>query len=98
LTSVYAGYDCLIQAVLLVNEDPSRLDLVTKWVYNDVARVRNMTPSGVDSAIRAAIRVCLRRNEEEVRRVCGVEGTPSVGKFIAALYRCAQEEAAGSLE
>lgn len=90
LSCVYEGYFCLIHAILLAQGNPQRLELVTKCIYPDVARRCGLTPGGVDSAIRTAIRVACRRNGAEVARFCGAGGEPTVSQFLRGLYRCVQ--------
>lgn len=94
LTSVYQGYFCLVHAVLLAEEDPLRLTLVTKWLYPDVAQRCNMTPSKLDSAFRSAIQRCWRCDRAAVARMCGVDQQPTVAQFISGLVASLQEGSA----
>lgn len=98
LSGVYQGYSCLTYAVLLIREDPRRLELVTKRLYPDLARLCGVSVGSVDSAIRTAIGVCCRRCGPKVARMCGVQRRPTVAQFIDGLVRAvAQEDEGGSL-
>ena len=70
------GYRYLICALELVLADPSRLELVTKCLYPEVARRFAVTPGGVDKALRTA---------------AGRAGAASVTELLAALYRTVNE-------
>lgn len=90
LTGVYQGYFCLIHAVLLVEEDPQKLTLATKWLYPDVAQRCGIALSQVDSALRSAIRRCCRCDSQAVAAMCGTD-EPTVVQFISGLVRSLQD-------
>jgi len=91
LTGVYEGYFCLICAVQLAEEDPSRLTLPTKWLYPDIAQQCGMSVSQVDSTLRSAIRRCCRSNPDGVARMCAANTEPTVVQFIDGLVSLVQE-------
>ena len=83
LTGCYQGYACLVYAAMLVDREPEALEMPSKLIYPEIARLCRLTVGGVDQAIRTAIQVCCRRGGDEVSRMCGTEGTPSVEQFLA---------------
>lgn len=85
LTGCYQGYACLVYAAMLVDREPEALEMPSKLIYPEIARLCRLTVGGVDQAIRTAIQVCCRRGGDEVSRMCGTEGTPSVEQFLAGL-------------
>lgn len=85
LTGCYQGYLCLVYGALLVYGDPGLLEMPTKLLYPEVARLVQIQRSGVDQAIRTAIQVCVRRNPEGVAHMCGTDGLPSIPQFLLAL-------------
>jgi len=91
LTGVYEGYFCLVHAVQLSEEDPSRLTLPTKWLYPDIAQQCGISVSQVDSALRCAIRKCCRSSAADVARMCAADGEPTVVQFIEGLIASLQE-------
>lgn len=93
LNGTYQGYDCLIHAVLLAEKIPQRLTLLSKWLYPDVAARCGLSPSQVDSALRAAIRRCCICCPEEVAALCAGEKEPSVAQFIEGLTASLQKDA-----
>ena len=62
VTPNYTGFDPTAHAVLLCKEQPSRLRLVTKRLYPDVAKQCGTTGGAVERNIRTAGRVAWQRN------------------------------------
>ena len=91
LTAVYEGYFCLIHAVQLAEEDPTRLNLPTKLLYPDVARLCGISAGQVDGTLRCAIRRCCRSNADAVALMCGTQEEPTVVQFIGGLVSLFQE-------
>ena len=85
LTRSYRGYQCLVEGVLLAREEPRRLELVTKALYPHIARQCCLTVSGVDCAMRTAIRVCTSRCGPQVAQLCQGTEEPTVSQFLSAL-------------
>lgn len=90
LNGTFLGYDCLIHAALLAAEDPWRLDLLSKWLYPDVAARCGISQSQVDSALRAALHRCQSWNPQETAALCGAQGEPTVARFIEGLAALVQ--------
>ena len=86
LTGCYQGYACLVYALMLASREPEALEMPSKLIYPEIARMCRLTVGGVDQAIRTAIHVCCRRNGEAVSRMCGTTGTPSVERFLSGLF------------
>lgn len=55
ITGNYHGYWYLVCAADLVLEDPTRLHLITKRLYRDIAQIYKTTPGAVERGIRTAI-------------------------------------------
>lgn len=51
----YKGFDCLVEAIKLVQKDRTYKNNITKRLYPDVAKTLNETASKVERAIRHAI-------------------------------------------
>lgn len=51
----YKGFDCLVEAIKLVQKDRTYKNSITKRLYPDVAKTLNETASKVERAIRHAI-------------------------------------------
>lgn len=86
LTAGYKGYLCTLHALRLLREEPDRLNLISKRLYPDVAKLCACSPGAVERAIHTAAGQCGRRNGGELLRLCGSE-QPSAGQFLAGLLR-----------
>lgn len=51
----YKGFDCLVEAIKLVQKDRIYKNSITKRLYPDVAKTLNETAGKVERAIRHAI-------------------------------------------
>ena len=91
ITANYTGFFHMGYAVKLCCERPERLLMVTKWVYPEVAKRFNTTPSRVERAIRHAIEVAWDRGDLETLQkyfgytVSNVKGKPTNSEFIAMI-------------
>lgn len=85
------GYHFLRDAILMVVEDPSLINAVTKILYPDIAHKNNTTASRVERAIRHAIEVAWDRGDIETLNhyfggtVNSQRGKPTNSEFIAML-------------
>ena len=85
------GYRFARQAILLIAEDESYLNGVTKRLYPDVARSNNTTASRVERAIRHAITVAWERGGGEALHdyfgytAYSQNGKPTNSAFVAAI-------------
>lgn len=84
LTGCYQGYACLVHAALLVHQDPALLEMPTKLLYPQIARLCRLPHGGVDQAIRTAIQVCCRLSAQAVQDLCGTVN-PTVQQFLVGL-------------
>lgn len=62
ITTGYKGFACISYALELCMESPDRLELVTKWVYLDVARHFRTSWMAVERNIRTACEVIWREH------------------------------------
>lgn len=68
----YLGAHYLACAAVLAMEDWSRLTMVTKWLYPEVAERYHTTWKAVERDIRTAIRVCWARGGAAgLEKLCG---------------------------
>jgi len=85
------GYKYLRTAILMAVEEPEVLELVTKKLYPNVARVYNTTASRVERAIRHAIETaCEKGNYQRINEIFGYtldmdSGKPVNSAFIAMI-------------
>lgn len=85
------GYRFARQAILLIAEDESYLNGVTKRLYPDVARSNDTTASRVERAIRHAITVAWERGGSEALHdyfgytAYSQNGKPTNSEFVAAI-------------
>jgi len=85
------GYNFIRSAIMIVVEDPMAIKLITKWLYPEVAKKNNTTPSCVERDIRHAIesawvRTPSRKKEEVFGNISSdLYFKPSNAEFIAKL-------------
>lgn len=85
------GYDYVKEAVILVIENKSYLQAVTKELYPLLARRHESTPSRVERGIRHAIEVAWNRGNMEAHdklfgyTVNALKGQPTNSEFIAGI-------------
>lgn len=88
-----SGYEYIIQAILLVREDPTYVRGITKRLYPDVAKAKGSTPARVERAIRHAIEVSIPRADKEYLEeifsysYAADKGKPTNAEYIACLAR-----------
>ena len=88
----------LSTALRLICEEPERLQLITKWLYPDVARQCSATPCAVERGLRAALRNAWHRAAHGT--MLGMfsldrAARPSAGLMLSFLYEylSAQQQA-----
>lgn len=85
------GYTYLRDAIIMVVDDPSMINFVTKKLYTSVAEKNDTTPSRVERAIRHAIEVAWDRGDIETLNsyfgytVHNQRGKPTNSEFIAMI-------------
>lgn len=85
------GYRFLRDAILMVVEEPTLINAVTKVLYPDIAAAHNTIASRVERAIRHAIEVAWDRGDIETltfyfgSTVHSLRGKPTNSEFIAML-------------
>lgn len=87
ITANYGGYFYTAYAVSLVEKQPDRLLLVTKWLYPDVARQYNTSWQCVERSIRTVISLAWERNPGLLSGLAGypLKRKPHAGQFVAML-------------
>lgn len=101
ISGTHLGYYYLETALGLVLEDRSRLLMISKSLYPEVARRHGTTISCVERDIRTAVTICWARGDRErLHQMAGyrLPSKPTNGQFldILALYLQEQEELAKS--
>lgn len=87
LSANYLGFYQMAYALQLAQEQPSRLLLVTKLIYPDVARRFQTSQDAVERNLRTAVKVIWKADTPLLREVMG-EGAwerPCTGRFLALL-------------
>ncbi len=85
------GYVFLRQAIIASINDPSIINLVTKRLYPDIAKMNSTTASRVERAIRHAIEVAWDRGNVDVLdeyfgyTINNMRGKPTNSEFIAMI-------------
>ena len=85
------GYQYLRYAIIMVVNDITIIDSITKKLYPDVAQAFKTTPSRVERAIRHAIEVAWDRGDTEVLNsffgftIANSKGKPTNSEFIAMI-------------
>jgi two-component system, response regulator, stage 0 sporulation protein A len=93
----YKGTTMIERAVLHAIQDPESLQLVTKWIYPQVARELDTTPARVERNIRTVIGIAWDENRE---RFCetlnrNFRRKPTNAVFLSAIADCMYLEIRG---
>lgn len=85
VTANYSGYHYAAYGIALAMEDPERLQLVTKWIYPDVAKKFRTTTDSVRKNIRKVIDLAWQRNPSLLSDVatCDLKQKPGTAEFLA---------------
>lgn len=92
-TEVYTGFPHVVYAVQLCLSDPSRLQLITKLIYLDVAGRYGTNWRAVERNMRTVATVAWRTNPLLLSELAGypLKRKPSNGYFLAILaHFCAR--------
>ena len=83
----YHGYYLILNAVLLILEDETRLLKVTDEIYKPVSKICNCSLASVERNIRTVIYRIWKHNREELNEINGYEldAPPMVSEFIDML-------------
>lgn len=89
VTANYIGFFHAAYAVLLCVQEPERLQLVTKWLYPDVAERYKTNWKAVERNIRSIIALVWDSNPELLRKFSGYKliRRPGPAQFISILTR-----------
>lgn len=85
------GYRYLREALIMTIENRVAVELITKYIYPDVAHKYHTTPQKVERAIRHAIEVAWERNKSKLISECfGTHSLtenqrPTNSEFIATM-------------
>lgn len=87
ITGNYVGFGYTAYAVMLANEDPDRLQLITKWLYPDVAEHFNTNTDNVRKAIDKICSIAWERNPDLLSEMAGfkLKKKPGTCQFLAIL-------------
>lgn len=87
ITRNYKGYDYAAYAIWLTVQDATRVQLVTKWLYPDVAANYGVEPSKVERNIRTLVSVICDEDPEAMHKVLGIKlaKKPTNARFIALM-------------
>lgn len=96
LSANYAGFFQMACAVGLIRERPERLQMVTKWLYPEVARRCHTSWSAVERNLRTAVAVIWRQETPTLRSLVGypLPPKPSNARFLSFLAMCPLEDGA----
>ena len=87
ITANYVGFSYTAFAVMLAVETPERLQLVTKWLYPDVAAAYNTGAENVRKAIDKICRLAWERNPDLLSEMADfkLKKKPGTSEFLAIL-------------
>ena len=87
ITANYTGFFYVSYAVYLIQLQPERLQLVTKWLYPGVAAHFHTSWKAVERNIRTAVGVAWELRPEMLERIHGgsLSKRPSNARFLAIL-------------
>ncbi|MBR2047728.1 MAG: sporulation initiation factor Spo0A C-terminal domain-containing protein [Oscillospiraceae bacterium] len=94
------GYRFTITAIRLLLQEPDMADGITKWLYPEVARIHDSTPSRVERAIRHGIEVAWSRGDLAIHydyfrnTVDGARGKPTNSEFLTRMAYLTRERPA----
>lgn len=97
ITANYAGFYYTIYAVTLALENPERLQLVTKWLYPDIAARCRSGISSIDKNIRTVCTRAWHCNEPLLSEMAGhrLDKKPSSAEFLAIITVYIMQKPAG---
>lgn len=87
LNTKYMGYNTILKAVQIVQEDHHKLYNVTKSIYMPIAEERGCTWSAVERSIRTAIQRAWKINPKLIKDMAGYPMAiqPTASEFIEML-------------
>ena len=87
ITANYSGFFYTAYAVMLAAEDPKRLQLVTKWLYPDVAAAYNTNTDNVRKNIDKICSLAWGRNPGLLSKLADFElkKKPGTAEFLAII-------------
>lgn len=89
VTATYRGFSQTTRCVILAVEDMERLLLITKLLYNEVAKEYHTTFQGVERNIKTVVQVAWRRNRPLLEQLAQAPLTkePTPSQFVEMLAR-----------
>ena len=87
ITANYKGYFYIKYALRLCLEDPGSLQLITKWLYPEVAKRYSTTWTAVERSVRTAIAVAWNRSPSYLSSLARfpLQTRPKAAQFFAIL-------------
>ena len=87
ITANYIGFYHTVYAIMLAVKEPERLQLVTKWLYPDVATAYSTNTDNVRKNIDRVCRLAWERNPELLSEFAyfDLKKKPGTSEFLAIL-------------
>lgn len=91
-TANYMGFFYAARAIWLCAQEPERLQLVTKWLYPDVAEQYKTSWKAVERSIRTLIAMVWDTNAEQLSQLAGYPliRRPRPAQFLAIMVRAVE--------
>ena len=86
----YKGFFYTARAVELCAQQPERLQLITKWLYPEVAAYYHTTWQSVERSIRTVVAVAWKRNPDLISQMSlsrSLTRKPTPKQFLAVLVQ-----------
>ena len=86
----YKGFYYIARAIELCAQQPERLQLITKWLYPEVAAYYHTTWQSVERSIRTVVAVAWKRNPDLISQMSlssSLTRKPTPKQFLAALVQ-----------
>ncbi len=87
VTPEYHGFDYFLYALEICRSDPEARQLVTKWLYPDIAKRYGTTWGAVERSLRTAVKAAWRTDPALLRELAGypLSRRPTPSQFLAIL-------------
>ncbi len=87
ITSKYKGYRFIVEAVLLMLENPESGYKITKDIYPGIAKKYHTNISNIEHNIRTVVDTCWTKRREQLEKVAGysLKHKPSNLEFLDIL-------------
>lgn len=79
-----SGYSYIRTAIKLTVQNPEILNMITKWLYPEIAKKHQRTSSSIERSIRYSINVAFNRGNTEMLQKL-FRGIPTNSEFIGLI-------------